>query len=190
MKKILVAAVISSALVSSASADVKTYYRSGAWSNYAGKSDQGRTLCGMSISARDASMSLHVKWVAGLGVRIVAFKTSWRIPEGTELPVDVGFDKNVWRTITAGGETISNVIGNQRYTSGMVTVILDDSLVDDFLGEFGNANKIWLRFTSGNETPWIADMSGSRNAAATFKNCISWMIRKGYGAPPTPPYST
>jgi S1-C subfamily serine protease len=183
MKKILAAMVISAALVSTAFADTKTYYRSGAWENYAGTSNKGVPICGMSIFTRDTSMSLHVKWSPD-GVRLMAFKDSWRIPDGTDIPVEIGFDKNTWRSGTASGETVSN----RRFTSGLVTVGINDDLVDDFLGEFGNANKIWMRFTSGNETPWVADMNGSRNAAAAFRKCISWMINKGYGAPPTQPY--
>jgi len=182
MRKIVVAAVISAALVSAASADTKTYYRSGAWENYGGTTSDGQPICGMSISKPDVSMALHVKWING-SVGVQAFKETWHIPEGTQVPIELGFDKNLWgRTIATG-----SAAGGREYRWGTVTFGIVDASVNNFLEEFAHADKLWLRFTNGNETPWVADMVGSRNSVNSFKMCIGEMIKRN-GT--TQPYSS
>jgi hypothetical protein len=184
MKKLLAAAAISAALVSTASADIRTYYRSGAWENYAGTSDQGRPMCGMSISKRDVSMALHIKWLPGI-IRVMAFKKSWNIPEGTQVPVELGFDSNFFGTTTATGGMFKT---GTAFQAGTVTFDIAATAIDHFLEEVGGSNKMWLKFTNGNEVPWSADMTGSRNSVNSFKYCISEMLKRNGSA--TQPYSS
>jgi hypothetical protein len=180
MQKLLTAFAISTALVSAASADVKTYYRSGAWENYAGVVDDGRSICGMSISKRDASMALHIKWLPGV-VRVMAFKKSWNIPEGTKVPVELAFDGDPFGTTTATGGMMK---AGTRYQAGTVTFDIAASAIDHFLEEVGGSNKMWLKFTNGNEAPWSADMTGSRNSVNSLKYCISVMLKRNGATQP------
>jgi hypothetical protein len=128
----------------------------------------------------DTSMSLHIKWING-AVRVFAFKNSWRIPAGTRVPIILGFDKDSWGSTTASGGTDHF---SPTYTAGVVEFAIAPASLKSFLNEFSLANKMWLRFTSGNETPWVANMNGSGAAVESFKTGVRNMLARGKGTQP------
>src|SRR5262245_26444849 len=108
--RLLFSTAIAIVMASSAVADTTTYYRSGAWENYAGWTDKKEYVCGMSINSSNSHLSLHIKYFPNskfLGV--FAFSDSWRIPKDTKMAVNVGFDNEFW-----GG--IDNAIGDTMTT--------------------------------------------------------------------------
>jgi hypothetical protein len=74
----------------------------------------------------------------------------------------------------------------------MVEFTLKGDLIGDFLHEFGEANRMWVRFDAGTEQPWVADMVGSRKAAAMFKNCVASLPQptQPFAQQPSQPYSS
>jgi hypothetical protein len=176
LKSLMAAAAISAALMSAASAEVKTYYRSGVWSNYGGYGEKGAPMCGMSATNTNSTdlQSVHIKWVDG-AIRVFAFKRSWVIPNGTKIPVELGFDGDYFGSATAYGTTEDR---GTRLQAGMVNFDIAPDAVDHFLEEVAHANKMWIRFTSGNETPWNTDMTGSRNSVNALKVCISVHLKR------------
>jgi hypothetical protein len=160
------------------------FYRSGYWTAYyEPKSNAGNAVCGMKTgSAND--MSIHIKWFAGeKGITIQTFKGNWRIPKGQKVKVNVGFDKTQVGTATATGD----MIYGSNYQIGLLSFTIDTSLEDikEFLDEFMAANKMWIEFPNGNEKPWFADMTGSRDAATAFFKCVKVVPvpTQPYGAP-------
>jgi len=171
LKQLAIIAGVTLALSASAKADVKQYYQSGGWTNYAGTGNDG-LVCGMSIKNRDASQSVHFKYFAKSDkIYVQVFKASWRIPEGTKVAIEVGFDKEAWGGVDdAYGETMT---GSTGYKMGVITVPINPKSVSSFLQQASEANNMWLRFPSGNETTWTADMTGSRSSVVAFKMCIT-----------------
>jgi hypothetical protein len=174
MRKLLFAIAIAAAatLPTVASAGtVKPYNHSGYWTNYAGIADDGGYVCGMTAySPTDTTRQVHVKYIPKDKVLLVQlFKNSWRIPDGTDVAIDLGFDKDLWASLDAAkGYTAQNA-----KLGGFVEFPIRPDSVSDFLGLFGEADEMWVRFPNGNETPWITKMVGSRDAAKSLTACMA-----------------
>ena len=195
IKRFLLATAVALVAVTSASAagnGVKTYAKNGNWQNYAGVSNQGdQALCGMS----DLVNSTHIKYSPQTGAFwIMIFKNTWRIPNGTQVPMTIGFDQAQWSDPTmARGET--KILPGVNSPVSMVTINIKAESVKDFLDNFRLANKMWLRF-GGNEAPWVLDMTGSRETADNFIKCVTDMgdvskpqATQPFSTAPTQPFS-
>lgn len=106
-------------------------------------------------------------------IAVQIFKTSWRIPTGTKITVEIGFDKDLWGSIdTAIGTTKTDKYGK----SGMVEFGIARDSVEHFLHEFGEADTMWLNFPNGSEGTWTARMVGSRKASGAFAYRIATLM--------------
>lgn len=184
----LLAATVLGTAAQAASNGIQTYARNGNWSNYAGTSNDGNQfLCGMA----DSSNTTHIKYSPQTGnVWLMLAKSTWRIPDGTQVPIEIGFDRAGWSIPTTAYGTTQTLPGG--YSLSTVTIHIKADSVKDFLDNFKDANKMWLRF-GGNEAPWIVDMTGSRETAETFIKCAASVTKptQPYSSQPsTQPYST
>jgi hypothetical protein len=181
MKKLAIALLAGSALMSPAMAEVKAYYHSGGWENYAGINNANVWTCGMGIANRDYSQSIQIKFFLNNGrFEVQIFKASWHIPNDTRVAVEVGFDKEAWGGIkNARGSTIKS----GKSTQGMIQFGIENDSVTSFLNSIADSNKMWIRFPDGNETPWTADLSGSRNSVRSLEACVSKAIKAAMASP-------
>lgn len=140
--------------------------QSGAWTAYKGLSNTGTPTCG--IRASGHGMDIHLKYQpdADGDIAVQMFKNTWSFASDIEVPLSVGFDKNVMLTATAHTKSGDSA-------GSFVEFGISGDRVADFLHEFGEADRMWIRFETGNEEPWEANMAGSRNAAAMFAGCIA-----------------
>lgn len=189
LKTLLLSTALVGAVTAAASAKVETYYRSGLWEAYAGTDETNAPVCGISVSNTDKSLTVKV-WPNTESITVLMVKSSWRIPDGTAVQVELGFDKNAWgSTSTAYGGTRDDAPGGKL---GFVEVSIAMSAAADFFENFTNANTMWLRFPGGNETPWFADMRGSRNVTKALLRCAKAMkgsTTQPFGkAPATQPF--
>lgn len=154
------------------------YARSGAWVNYWVRADNGQLGCGMRYGG--AASSMHVKWFVGQpALQVHLFKDSWQIPSNREVLVEMGVDGYSLGEAKASGET--KVGRGWRY--GVVVFYVGEfadspGKLREFLEGFRDAKKLWVRFPYGTEAPWVLDMTGSRDAVATFSNCITRIAPK------------
>ena len=148
--------------------DIKDYYHSGVWTNFSGYGESG-PVCGMNVQSHDRA--IYIKYFGDKDILAVQFfKTTWRIPEGTKITVELGFDKNSWGTNeNAYGSTLEKGGMGEIYTE-----INSDSFAD-FLEQVAAANTMWVQFPDGNEDRWNANMEGSRNSVNSFLKCIEVM---------------
>jgi hypothetical protein len=154
------------ATTSLAHAKMLQWNSSGYWNNYAGTVEDGTPSCAMGIKGTDRS--LMVKYFgADKAYSVQVFKNTWRIPEGTEVTVEFGFDSDSFGTTTG--------IGLTRERLGAVQFDIDDDSIGDFMSEFRSGKKMWLKFPDGNETDWFAMLNGSKKAADAFGYCVSRM---------------
>ena len=112
------------------------------------------------------------------------FKDTWRIPEGKEVAIDLGFDRTGFGSITKAYGGMLKWPGGQM---GMVSFkIVDEATLAGFIDAFREADKMWLTFPNGSEQPWVADMEGSRDVANAFLRCIknTPLPSQPYGNPP------
>jgi hypothetical protein len=186
MKRLLTAAALALSLINPAFAEWHgqrplVLYNNGVWRTYAMAANDGQPLCGMEINGQDRSMFVKVQLDGVLEVQL--WKNTWRFPDdGVDVQLVVGFDKN--EMVDATGRGVNKTTDNR--SQGQIFFWLKDDVADGFLHEFGEADKMFVRFTQGNEQPWIANMKGSRDAANAFRNYLAAM-RKNF-TPPTQPY--
>jgi hypothetical protein len=140
--------------------------------SYDASNRNGNPMCVMAAKydwADGAKGAVYVKWTEQDGARWQVWKSNWRMPQGSTVPmsitfIDVNRDAPRPQTITAAAQTI-----NERETSFDIT---NDELVS-FLKVFGGAEKMTISFPQSNEPQWTVAMDGSRNAAASFERCIA-----------------
>ena len=122
----------------------------------------------MFVTSRDGSRQVHLKWFQGLDyITMQVFKQSWRIPEGTEARIELAFDGEHF----SGGQ--STAFKAATGWSYLAINIKTPDLIKSFLKEFQGANKMTLSFPDGSETPWDAEMDGSRRISGVWMDCVA-----------------
>jgi len=171
-------AVIAALAASPASAEVQAYYSSGNWTNYAGLGEQNAPMCLMSstITSWGERRFAAIKYQAdrsGGHLYVQLSVPRWRIRKGdTTVPFDIYFDRNKWIGLA------------NSYGDGTTLFInIMPAFQEGFLHEVGEANTMSFSL-GGNEWNWSFDMTGSRNAMITMRDCITKI-----SAPPPPTYA-
>jgi hypothetical protein len=154
--------------------------RSGGWvAFHVDAGSEGRPLCGMMINSRSNERSLMIKYQADGGVFIQVFKTSWRFKPDIKVNVWIRFDDGAPRDGIATTEVTDS--GNP-----LLGVRIKPGAEADFLHEVAESNKLTIGFPDGDEEPWVANMTGSREIALTLSKCAAHIDGKGAATQPTP----
>jgi hypothetical protein len=179
VKKLFITAALVLSLTTTAHAYQQV--RSGSWTTYKRLSDTGVPTCGTYVSGSDRDFYIKYQPIDEGAIHFQMFKSTWRFGEGNEVPLVIGFDKNEMIKATARTYRHNN--------TSLVEFELSGQLATDFLHEFGEADRMWIRFDAGNEQPWVADMRGSRNAAKMLVGCIAELPKatQPFGATPSQP---
>lgn len=176
MKRFLLAATAtiltaSAALAAAVPSLPKTLRTAGYWSAwYTPSNSEDRPMCGMSsdMDVRSGSASLMLKYTPGGQIFIHVFKSGWRIPDGTRIPVSLVFDTNSsvpWAVNAVGSMSSSG--------TGLVAFVIRSDAALSFIREFGEANSMTLTFTQGSERPWSFNMIGSKEVSMAFAQCAA-----------------
>lgn len=170
MRKLLAYTALALALASTAAhADMRDYARHGAWVLGRGLNSQHVQMCSVRTAFNDGR-SFFLKWQADSGhLFIHIFKNSWRIPAGTEMPLEVVFSSG--ESLTGTGSAPATLSGR-----GIEFQVSPDN-VDDFLDAFHDADKLEVRFPSGNERPWSINLAATDRATPAFRDCIRMASR-------------
>lgn len=163
------------------SAQVVTTGRYGSWETYAGRSSNGRALCGITIGR--AQQSFHIKYFEGNQyITFQMFKQTWQIPNNTQVPLHVLINFIPRWNATARG--YNNFI---QWHAGPTEAVR-------FLKLFTDGLLLQIVFLSGNETPWTISLNGSPAATRAFLTCYEGLIRQRqptqpFNATPTQPFN-
>lgn len=153
---------------------LKRFHQTGEWTSYAGLSDRGNPMCMTMTDASvgDATGSIMVKFSANNpGIVLVHLsKTSWKIPEGASLRIELQVDNAPGRTYEAkavGDHMVGFVVNREDTDSvtGEPTITLLFNLLKS--GQTLNAN-----FPDGSEHQWQASLNGSSAELDQFVTCI------------------
>ena len=157
-----------SSLAASVQTPTKTLRAAGYWTAwYVEKNSDSVPMCGMT-SEMDVpgGAKMMIKYSATDGTFVHIFKSGWRIPDGTRMPVSLVFDDGTpWSTDGAVG-------GKGVRDAGLVMFSLRSDSIEKFFTEFGEANTMKLNFEQGTERPWTFNMIGSKEVSAAFANCV------------------
>jgi hypothetical protein len=166
LKTILATAAIALAAVIPATA-----HAGSKWATYYRLSDSGHPMCEMQTLWNGAEF--YIKYIDGEDRLMVSlYKAGWRFPNGgLELPMHMElYDQDTDRTMTIRWQDARGTM-YQRNGRGSIFAFIDQKDTVQFLKMFGDADVMTLYFDAGTETPWVADMVGSRAAARDFLVC-------------------
>ena len=179
MKRSLLAAAAMLLMATTADAKSTILHRSGGWTAFhVDVGSEGNPLCGMMVHSRDNARSLMIKYQASGGVFVQAFKTSWRFKPGINVNVWVRFDSDT--PLEAVGHTELTQAGQP-----MLAVSVKQGKEIAFMREVAAAKKFYIGFPDGDEEPWVADMTGSRETAQALARCAAYIDGKGAPTQPT-----
>lgn len=170
---LLPAAALAASLAGSARANVTIYYHAGGWDAFDGQGSDGHPLCGVGsrnpADGRSFSMSYEI---GSDNVHFITSKPTWNIPNGTSIPVvvQVGLDRPWPEQAVGNGHDV-------RWT-------LDRAAMQQFDSEFRRASQMTVTFPSGNEKPWIIELTGSTAASNAMGRCITDLARRAAAPQP------
>lgn len=161
-------------LAAPAAAQVHDIARAGGWDAFQGRSNVGTALCGLS-TAGSAGRFFAIKHFSGNDhFSIQVKKESWRIPEGTAIPVALTIDGLPAWTATARGEgrwINFNLSGAEK--------------IVDFLRQFRGGLAMSLTFPAGSEPDWSFNLRGTSAVTEAVIACMERHSLRG-GAPTQP----
>jgi hypothetical protein len=91
-------------------------------------------------------------------------KAGWHFADNMSVPGSIAFDHELFGHVS--GSTWS--WRNRHY----VELYVDHDREQEFLEDFAHADWMTLTFDSGDEGAWSVDMTGSRDASNSFRQCI------------------
>ena len=154
-------------------------YSGGWWEVSHGTGNKGSPMCVMTYKVlTNGVKGVHVKWTERNGTFFEVFKSTWRTPIGSTVPMFVTFDH--YDSDVQEHTFIATALASRPQLIG--SIISEDEVVL-FLKRFGDAETMTVVFPAGNEPEWSVPMAGSRNAAGAFERCIAAIRR----AAPTQP---
>jgi clan AA aspartic protease (TIGR02281 family) len=168
-------AIVLGLLVASAPVHAEDLSTCGYWSTFRtvakNSSNAGTPICGMSTrfgnNPDDPAGAIFIKYFKSYpGLTVQLFKHGWL--GHYHVPMRLYLDQTLVTAVTAEG--------NQPAGSGdvgMIEFFISADRTMSFLGQFADADWMWLMFDAGNEGHWQANMTGSRNAVLSFENCVA-----------------
>ena len=197
VRLILAAALAMTTLSEVAQAEMKKYFTSGYWTASAGTLNDGRLSCGMETSFGTASTftkAIFFKWSAGdqhlfcAAVQAVVAGVS----AGTRLDLDIGIDGNI--VVGSVEAALGKPLVTERSDTGSyVEFIIGSDRYRDFMHEFREANRMWFKFPSGNEQPWVIERPARVTSPTAFTDCLTKVAAStqphGGRPPATQPYA-
>jgi hypothetical protein len=165
--------------------------RSGAWTTFSDVTKKGSKVVGMYTS--NARSAFYVKYFSDDNRLFVQlFKEGWQFPnDGVDVPFSIKFDDGP--TYPADGRA------RMDQSFALVEVsISDPDLAGRFMADLMRANKMTVTFEQGDEKPWVADMTGTRETGTAFMDAVKALCpnctktTQPYDAtqPSTQPYNT
>jgi hypothetical protein len=180
VKRSIVAAAAALMMATIAQAGPITKLSSNGWwdVSYNASDRNGNPMCVMAAKydwANGTNGAVYMKWTE-VGARWQVWRSDCRMPYGSTVPMSVTFidlDPNAPppQTITAAAKAIND--------PGLISFDINK---DDLVSY---AEKITISFPQS-DTQWTMMMDGSRNAAASFEQCITKLAAHSSAAPTQP----
>ena len=134
------------------------------WRNNYSSDRQMCLMYTMKTDANDVVSDVALKWTPKSGLFVHVTKSSWSIESRTMVPMSVVFDTGV--------RTGSGIVLEDQSGGSTIQIDINEDQ-DGFMDDVANAKKLTITFNGGDEPSWVIPMAGSRDAAATFTNCIA-----------------
>lgn len=159
---------------SAAQAKMDVVLQSGAWRASTGLNTEGNPMCSMSTFG-DNGRSAYIKWQANSGTKLFVqlFKTSWNIPDGVDMPLEIKFDHKMPLAGIAKKLTTKNV-NNKAIEVSVKSRDSGDSVDEmmNFLKLFVTSSSMSIKFTGGTEPNWRIKMDGAETIGQRFTKCV------------------
>jgi hypothetical protein len=160
----VIAAFVMACLVGSSAAEVMTFKRAGGWEAFAGRSNDGRKLCGMAVSG--GGRWFGVKYFEGnSSLTIQLSKNTWKVRSGEQIDVIMQFDnESLWKARATAFHMDDG--------DAALEFQIDSQQLSEWLDEFQESTILYVRFPSDNVEDWQADLSGTQQIAHAMGQCL------------------
>lgn len=162
-----------------ANAKMKQVFNSGNWSVYKGHTAAGKPACELFTAAPDNSRFFSIDYFPGAtSLQGMIIKPTWSIPKRTLVPI----------IISVGGDTPyhARAVGD----GDSIWWAIPRKIVDGFVDELANENRMVIVFQAGNEPPWTISLNGSDASIAVFVHCMAELVGKPSDGGSTQPFNT
>lgn len=152
-------------LAGQAFAETTTYARSGPWSAFGGRADDGRKICG--IYATGGGRYFTMKYLKGNhNLTLQLSKTNWRVTDGESVAVKLTIDEeDPWEASATGFHFNDG-------DSGLELAVSIKSL-GKWLREFSDGNAMAVEFPDSDISGWSVDLRGTADIVQSFAQCVS-----------------
>jgi hypothetical protein len=145
-------------------AQTSTIATAGYWKAFAGKSNDGTPVCGMSASG--TGLFFSIKLYKGDDEMTVQLGSDrWRIKDGAKQKVVMRFDRESPWTATATGFRFSDGDAGLEFSVGVKNL-------ETFLVEFARSYSLKIEFEGSDVAGWTADLTGTAAVTGAFANCV------------------
>lgn len=145
-------------------AQTSTIATAGYWKAFAGKSDDGTPVCGMSASGNGLFFSIKV-YKGDDEMTVQLGSSGWKIKDDAKQKVVLKFDKASPWNATATGFHFSD--GD----AGLEFAVKTKNL-EAFLTEFAQSQTLRVSFEGSNVEGWTADLTGTAAVTVAFADCV------------------
>jgi hypothetical protein len=145
-------------------AEVVTFERSGWWEAFGGRSDNGRKLCGVSVSGGGRWFS--IKYFEGdPHLTVHLSKDTWKVRNDTQIDLLMKFDnESPWKA-RATAFHMNNGHAALQFT-------ISSRQIRQWIGEFRESYVLYIRFPNSNVEDWQADLTGTQQIADALTRCL------------------
>lgn len=145
-------------------AQTNTIASVGFWKAFAGKSNNGKALCGMSSEGKAIFFSIKV-YQGNDEMTVQLSAKSWKINDGAKQKTVMRFDRASPWNATATGFHFSD--GD----AGLEFVVALKNL-EKFLTEFAASNTLRISFDGSDAQNWTLVLTGTAAVTSAFSDCV------------------
>ena len=159
-----------SLIAGSATAEVKTFARVGAWEAFGGTTDDGTAVCG--VSTQGDGKYIGVKYYKGdTSLTIQLSNETWKVTDGTKVQVTMKFDRQSPWKARANSFHMSDGDGALQFE-------IDEDQLVRWMREFRASNQLIIGFPNDNVDDWQASLRGTSAIADEMSDCLGRMKRR------------
>ncbi|MBM3649350.1 MAG: hypothetical protein FJX11_16325 [Alphaproteobacteria bacterium] len=145
-------------------AQTNTIATAGYWKAFAGKSNSGTPLCGMSATGKGLFFSIKV-YRGDDDMTVQLGSERWKIKDGAKQKVVMRFDREApWRATATGFHFRDGDAG--------LEFSVKTKNLESFLKDFAKSQKLRIEFEGSDVDGWTADLTGTAAVTVAFGNCV------------------
>jgi hypothetical protein len=174
-RRLLLAVGVTAALAAPAGANVSDTGVFGYWTTFAGATNDGSPVCGLSTDwgrGGSAVGRFMIKYFGGDRIVVHIGKIGWQVPEGQPVIVGMQVDRAPGMRVQARGVKLGSMNGLEfAIESNDTWLATGKNALTEFVSLLATGRQIVVSFPDGTEAPWVGRLDGASTALKSFSAC-------------------